>query len=49
VIPGGHEYKIQGKARAMVVVKSRKHCVEFYHEMKSQMAEMGQPILVSWI
>lgn len=35
--------KIQGKGRGMVVVRSRKHCVQFYHEMKSQMIEMGLP------
>lgn len=35
--------KIQGKGRGMVVVRSRKHCVQFYHEMKRQMEEMGLP------
>jgi type I restriction enzyme R subunit len=35
--------KIQGKGRGMVVVRSRKHCVQFYHEMKKQMLEMGLP------
>ncbi len=35
--------KIQGKGRGMVVVRSRKHCVQFYHEMKKQMTEMGLP------
>lgn len=35
--------KIQGKGRGMVVVRSRKHCVQFYHEMKKQMEEMGLP------
>ena len=33
--------KIQGKGRGMVVVRSRKHCVQYYHEMKKQMTEMG--------
>jgi type I restriction enzyme R subunit len=35
--------KIQGKGRGMVVVRSRKHCVQYYHEMKKQMKEMGLP------
>jgi type I restriction enzyme, R subunit len=35
--------KIQGKGRGMVVVRSRKHCVLYYHEMKRQMTEMGLP------
>lgn len=35
--------KIQGKGRGMVVVRSRKHCVQFYQEMKKQMEEMGLP------
>jgi type I restriction enzyme, R subunit len=35
--------KIQGKGRAMVVVRSRKHCVLYFHEMKKQMEKMGLP------
>jgi type I restriction enzyme R subunit len=35
--------KIQGKGRGMVVVRSRRHCVQFYQEMKKQMEEMGLP------
>ena len=35
--------KIQGKGRGMVVVRSRKHCVLYYQEMKKQMKEMGLP------
>ena len=35
--------KIQGKGRGMVVVRSRKHCVQYYHEMKKQMTKMGLP------
>jgi type I restriction enzyme R subunit len=35
--------KIQGKGRGMVVVRSRKHCVQFYQEMKKQMKELGIP------
>ena len=35
--------KIQGKGRGMVVVRSRKHCVLFYHEMKKQMFQLGLP------
>lgn len=34
---------IQGKGRGMVVVRSRRHCVQFYQEMKKQMTEMGLP------
>jgi len=33
--------KIQGKGRGMVVVRSRKHCVQYFQEMKKQMEEMG--------
>ncbi len=33
--------KIDGKARAMVVVRSRKHCVLFHEEMVRQMRERG--------
>ena len=33
--------KINGKARAMVVVRSRKHCVLFHEEMVRQMRERG--------
>lgn len=33
--------KIEGKARAMVVVRSRKHCVLFHEEMKRQMLNMN--------
>ncbi len=33
--------KIQGRGRGMVVVRSRKHCVQYYHEMKKQMTERG--------
>lgn len=35
--------KIQGKGRGMVVVRSRKHCVQYFHEMRKQMEEMGLP------
>lgn len=35
--------KIQGKGRGMVVVRSRKHCVLYFHEMRKQMKEMGLP------
>ena len=35
--------KIQGKGRGMVVVRSRKNCVQFFHEMRKQMEEMGLP------
>jgi type I restriction enzyme R subunit len=35
--------KIEGKARAMVVVRSRKHCVLFHEEMKKQMLNMNLP------
>lgn len=35
--------KIQGKGRGMVVVRSRKHCVQYFHEMRNQMEEMGLP------
>jgi type I restriction enzyme, R subunit len=35
--------KIQGKGRGMVVVRSRKHCVHFFQEMKKQMEELGLP------
>ena len=35
--------KIQGKGRGMVVVRSRKHCVQFFHEMKKQINELGLP------
>jgi type I restriction enzyme R subunit len=35
--------KIQGKSRGMVVVRSRKHCVLYFHEMRKQMKEMGLP------
>lgn len=35
--------KIQGKGRGMVVVRSRKHCVQYFHEMKKQMTDMGLP------
>lgn len=33
--------KINGKGRGMVVVRSRKHCVLFFQEMKKQMRERG--------
>jgi type I restriction enzyme R subunit len=33
--------KINGKARAMLVTRSRKHCVLFYQEMKRQMHQRG--------
>lgn len=33
--------KIQGKGRGMVVVRSRRHCVLYYLELKRQMLEMG--------
>ena len=33
--------KISGRGRAMVVTRSRKHCVLFYQEMKRQMQHMG--------
>ena len=32
---------INGKARAMVVLRSRKHCVFFFQQMKQQMKERG--------
>lgn len=35
--------KINGRARAMVVTRSRKHCVLFFREMKKQMLQMGLP------
>jgi type I restriction enzyme R subunit len=35
--------KIQGKGRGMVVVRSRKHCVQYFQEMKKQMEIMGLP------
>jgi len=35
--------KIQGKGRGMVVVRSRKHCVQYFQEMKKQMESMGLP------
>jgi type I restriction enzyme R subunit len=35
--------KIQGKGRGMVVVRSRKHCVQYFQEMKKQMEELGLP------
>ncbi len=35
--------KIEGKGRGMVVVRSRKHCVQFFQEMTKQMTEMGLP------
>lgn len=35
--------KIQGKGRGMVVVRSRKHCVLYFNEMRKQMKEMGLP------
>jgi len=37
---------INGKGRAMVVVRSRYHCVLFQQEMKKQMTEMGLPYSV---
>jgi len=37
---------INGKGRAMVVVRSRYHCVLFQQEMKRQMKEMGLPYSV---
>ena len=37
------EKKIDGKARGMVVVRSRLHCVRFFHEMKKQMKERNLP------
>lgn len=33
--------EIKGKARAMVVLRSRKHCVFFFLQMKKQMKERG--------
>ncbi len=33
--------KINGRSRGMVVVRSRLHCVLFYHEMKKQMKEQN--------
>jgi len=35
--------KIAGRARAMVVVRSRYHCVLFFNEMKKQIREMNLP------
>jgi type I restriction enzyme, R subunit len=35
--------KINGQGRGMVVVRSRKHCVLFFLEMKKQMRERGLP------
>lgn len=35
--------KIEGRARGMVVVRSRKHCVLFHEELKKQMRERGLP------
>lgn len=35
--------KIDGKARGMVVVRSRKHCVLFQEEMAKQMKQKGLP------
>jgi type I restriction enzyme R subunit len=37
---------INGRGRAMVVVRSRYHCVLFQQEMKKQMKEMGFPYSV---
>ncbi|GMU89474.1 MAG: hypothetical protein AMXMBFR49_16820 [Chlorobiota bacterium] len=37
------EKKIGGEARAMVVVRSRLHCVLFFKEMSQQMKEKGFP------
>ena len=39
----GSSKKINGRARGMVVVRSRLHCVLFYHEMKKQMKEFNLP------
>ena len=35
--------KIQGKGRGMVVVKSRRMCVQYTLEMRKQLKEMGNP------
>lgn len=35
--------KINGKARGMIVVRSRKHCVLFFQELVRQMKERGLP------
>ena len=35
--------KISGRARGMIVVRSRLHCVLFYHELKKQMKELNLP------
>lgn len=35
--------KINGKARAMVVTRSRLHCVKYIQEMRRQMQDMGLP------
>lgn len=42
--------KINGKGRAMVVVRSRKHCVLYFQEMKRQMIErnLGYSCLVAF-
>lgn len=36
-------HKIQGKGRGMIVVKSRKMCVQYTLEMRRQLQEMGNP------
>ena len=35
--------KINGRSRGMVVVRSRLHCVLFYHEMRKQMKDLNLP------